>query len=65
MDIEFGVSEHAATFMKSQTVNKHFASMPGNPFELCSVDSGSSSCDSDSDSEEVSGLVVYCSCQYL
>ena len=50
--------EHVATFTKFQTVNKHFASIPGNPFGLSSVESGSSSCDSDSDSEELSRLVV-------
>ena len=65
MDREFGASEHAATFTKCQTVNEHFASMPRNPFGLFSADSGSSSCDSDSDSEELSGLDVYCTCQYL
>ena len=65
MDIAFGASEHAATFAKCQTVNEHFASMPGNPIGLFSANSGSSSCDRDSDSEEFSGLVVYCTCQHL
>ena len=50
--------EHVSSFTKCQTVNEHFASIPGNPFGLCSVESGSSSCDSDSDSDELSKLVV-------
>lgn len=34
IDMDFGAfSDHAATFTKCQSVNKHFASMPGNPFK--------------------------------
>ena len=59
IDNEFGaISQHTVTFTKCQTVNEHFASIPGNPFALCSVYSGSSCCDSDSDSEQFYRLVV-------
>lgn len=59
IDMESGAfPEHVATFTKCQTVNEHFASIPSNPFGLSRVESGSSSCKSDSDSEELSRLAT-------